>query len=323
MPSLVILGASGFLGRAMIAHRYHSFPVKAIARSIPSDADLHPEGVTWYQADFLHPHALDHVLENDDIVINLAYLKEASDMEHIRMINNIIGSCLQKDVSRLIHCSTAVVVGASKDAYVNEETRCLPVTQYEKSKYYLERCVLEAGASGLDVAILRPTAIVGPNGQNLVKLADSLINGNRVVNYFRACLFGRRNMHLVPVRNVVAAMLYLASEEDLLNGNIYIISSEDSVNNFISVESILLKSLGLCPRKVPILPIPFLFLSMFLKLKGSSESNVGKVYDSSKLLATNFTPVDSITDAVSEFGKNFLKKNATKVTYYDNKQISI
>lgn len=308
MPSLVILGATGFLGRVMLTHRDHSFPVKAIARSIPSDLDLHPEGVTWYQADFLQPHSLDHVLENGDIVVNLAYLKGANDTEHLRMINHIIGSCLQKGVRRLIHCSTAVVVGDSKDAYVTEETMCYPVTQYERTKYHLEQCVLKAGTRGLDVAILRPTAIVGPNGQNLIQLAHSLLNGNRMVNYFRACLFGRRNMYLVPVKNVAAAMFHLASEEDFLNGNIYIISSEDAVNNFISVESILLKSLGLPPRKVPVLPIPFLFLSMLLKLKGRSESNVEKIYDSSKLLATNFTPVDSITEAVSEFGKNFLKK---------------
>jgi len=322
MPSLVILGASGFLGRAMIALRNHSFSVKAVARRIPSDIDIHIEGVTWYKADLLLSSSLDHVLENGDIVINLAYLKSENDADHLCMINNIINSCLQNNVRRLIHCSTAVVAGKTKESWVDEETVCFPVTPYERIKLNLEQCVLDATLMGLDVAILRPTAIVGPNGRNLIKLANSLINGSRLVNYFRASLFGRRKMHLVPVSSVAAAMVHLASSKVLLNGNIYIISSDDPLNNFISVESILLNSLGLQPRKIPILPFPFLFLSILLKLKGCSDSTVGKVYDSTKLHATNFTAVDSLSETIKEFGENFMAQKmdraVTKIVRMSN-----
>jgi nucleoside-diphosphate-sugar epimerase len=195
---------------------------------------------------------------------------------------------------------------------VTESAGGNPLTEYEKTKWLVEQHAISATAKGLDVAILRPTAIVGPGGQNLVGLASSLLDGNPVANYFRASLFGRRAMHLVPVRNVAAAVLHLAGLPHPLGGNIYQVSADDEPgNDFRSIEAMLSKCLGVRPRAIPLLPLPPQMLALLLRLLGRSDSDPHRCYDSGKLLATGYRPVDSVPDAVGEFAAKFRQQRET------------
>ncbi|MDP1604353.1 MAG: NAD(P)-dependent oxidoreductase [Legionella sp.] len=305
MASLVILGASGFVGRAIIGQKKNT-PIKAVARRKPSDRDLHADNITWFAADLSASHSLDTVLEPEDIVINTAYLKTGNDEDNLRLISNIIESCHRQGVKRLVHCSTAMVAGTTKSVCIDETVPCIPYTPYEQNKYAIEELLLNASGT-LEVVIVRPTAIVGAGGKNLVKLAESLLRGNPLINYARASLFGKRNMHLVSVHHVASAILHLAEHDDCKNGSIYYISADnDPKNNFLSVEKFLSEALGLKPRKIPVLPVPSLFLSFLLKLKGRSESSLARIYDSKKLVATDFIAIDTVYDAVNEFGKSVL-----------------
>ena len=119
-------------------------------------------------------------------------------------------------------------------------------------------------------------------------------------------------MHLVPVRNVAAALLHLAQLPLPLSGNIYHVSSDDDPdNNFMSIERVLMRSLGLEPRKVPLLPVPIQVLALLLKLLGRSATDVARGYDSQKLLDTGFIPVDSVVNAVREFGEAIRGRDVT------------
>lgn len=308
MPSLVVLGASGFLGKVVIEQASFSFFIKAVARQLPLHKELYPNKVCWYEANLLEPNSLDNILGPGDVVINLAYMNSVRAQDNFCLINNIINSCIKNNVKKLIHISTANVVGITNNPNVNELTSCQPLTPYEQVKYEIEHQVLGATVKGLDVNILRPTAIVGADGENLKKLANSLVNGNKFVNYLRACFFGKRKMHLVSVRTVAAAVLHLGIRHDLQSGSIYFVSADDdSLNNFLSVEEILIKTLNLPPRRFPVFIFPRICLSILLKLKRKSESVV-RVYDSTKLLATNFTPNHTLSAAINEFATQWSKK---------------
>jgi nucleoside-diphosphate-sugar epimerase len=312
VPSLVILGADGFLGRSLIAEGNFSVPVKAFARICPTEMELTPGDVTWHEANLLEPRSLDKVLDYGDIVCNLAYMPDAGEALNFAMIDNVIEACLRSRASRFVHCSTAVVAGAARTAQITETTTCVPISCYEKTKLSLEHRVLSAVPRGLDVGIIRPTAIVGPGGQNLRVLATSLLNGNWVANYLRASLFRVRPMHLVPVRNVTAALLHLVEMRIPLQGNIYQVSADyDPDNRFANVERILLQSLGLPPRKLPLIPFPAIFVPISLRLLRRSETSVCRVYDSTKLFDSGFKAVDSVANAVYEFGESVgkIKRN--------------
>jgi nucleoside-diphosphate-sugar epimerase len=304
MPKMVVLGASGFLGRVLTtaAQAGSSVPITAVGRSVPADAGSIGERVTWTVADLLDPASLHGTLAANDIVINLAYVPGPHHADNIRLIDNVVRACLDAGVARLVHCSTAVVAGAARTSPITETTTCEPVTPYEQTKWAVEQHVLAASAGGLDVGILRPTAIVGAGGQNLLKLANALRDGNPIGNYCRASVFGRRPMNLVPVRNVAAALLHLATPPAALDGNVYIVSSDsDPDNSFRRVEEILLGALGLAPRRVALVPVPSFVRSLVLRSRGRHAAHAQRVYASDKLHATKFEPIDSVATAVREF----------------------
>jgi nucleoside-diphosphate-sugar epimerase len=313
MPSLVILGANGFLGKSVIEHCRGVLPIKAIVRT-RSAGMVSDENVTWFDADLIIPHSLDAILQEDDIVINLTYIPTNSQKNNLILIDNVIDSCIKYSVKRLIHCSTANVVGTVKSAQIDESVTCNPVTEYEKVKFNLEQHILNRTHAGLDVIILRPSAIVGPGGKNLVKLAESLLNGKKLINYLRASLFRNRKMHLVSVNNVSAAILHVANLKNIVSGSVYFVTSDEDVqNNFLSIEKLLCQALGLKQRNIPLLPIPSFVLSLILRIKGSSGSDLFQIYKSDKLGNTNFNPVDSLQNAVVQFSKHYIDENG-KVT---------
>ncbi len=312
MSSLVILGSNGFLGKALLCNNNLLKPVKAIVRSIPTNVDIHQEKVTWIEADLMDPSSLIGVLSEGDIVINLAYIQDSDKFKNMTLIDNIIEACIYTKVSRLVHCSTAVVVGDITINRVNELSTCSPVTPYEQTKLALEKRVISASLRGLDVGILRPTAIVGCDGKNLLKLAHSLMHGNQFSNYLKTCVLGKMPMHLVPVRNVVAALLHLALSTKQLDGNIFIVSADEDVdNNFQRVEEILLDELGLNCTKFPYIILPRILQSLLFKFMNRNDINMNRTYDSKKLSDYGFEPIDSVNEAVRQFAHSIKQDNLT------------
>ncbi len=305
MPSLVVLGAGGFLGRTLLAEPNLPPGVKAVARTLPNRSYDGARRLSWVAADLTSPGSLDSVIESGDTVVNLAYMPDAGEEANLRLIDSALESAVKKEAERFLHCSTAMVAGAVKAALVDENVACEPVTSYERAKLAVERRVLDAHRGSLEVRIIRPTAIVGPGGQNLLKLANSILCGNRLVNYGRASLFGRRQMHLVSARDVSAAILHLAELPGRLGGSVYIVASDlDPENNFASVERILAEALGRGARSVTPFPVPRQILPLILKAVGKSDADPARVYSSRKLADTGFRPVEPIQTAVRRFAES-------------------
>lgn len=300
-PSLVVVGASGFLGRAVLGDPRRRQPAKAIARSIPEDRHGFGPDVTWHRADFTSAGSLGGIIASGDTVVNLVYDRHGTASDNLRLVDALIGAAASRGVRRLIHCSTAVVAGDAPESTITEATPCRPRTSYERTKLAVEARVLEAG-DHVDTAIVRPTAILGPGGMNLLKLANALRSGSMIANHARAVLFGRRPMHLVPARTVAGAILHLAAIERPLAGQTFIVAADDDAdNNYASVERHLREALGIAPRPAIAVSVPAPVLSAALRALGRAEADVKRVYDASRLRATGFSDRTRISDAVREF----------------------
>jgi len=302
MTSIVILGASSFIAKALINAGPYQLPIKAVARIIPVDQECYKQ-VEWLQADLLNPLSLDKVFAEGDLVINLVYMQGSTSERNHQMVKNLIQACMKSKVSRLVHCSTALVVGATTVSDISESTPCLPLTDYEVTKYGLEKLILSDLHNGLDVAVLRPTAVVGVGSKNLVKLSDQLINSSKITNYFRSSLFGNRPMHLVPVQMVSEALVHLIFSPNPLSKQVYIVAADsDADNNFKKVEGLLRKALGMEQRKIPLLPLPQCFLRSLLRLLGRTDFRLSRNYRTDKLKSTGFQTESSVGGAVMSFG---------------------
>jgi nucleoside-diphosphate-sugar epimerase len=307
VSALVLTGASSFLGRALLAALpaglfselrlliHHQLPEQLPAGS----------RVMSIAADLLKPDTLRELVAPGSTVIHLAYLAPPHrDEENVSAAHNLIAACRDARIRRLVHCSTAVVAGNVPDDVITEETACHPRTEYERVKYRIEQEMRDAAAGRYEITILRPTLVFGPGGRNLAALAERIWSGNSVINFAYSALQSRRRMNLVSVRNVVAALRFLAAAERRVDRQTYIISDDhEPSNNFHDVERILGHEFG--RERGWRAAMPPIVLAAALKAKGRSNSNPGRIYSDDKLKGAGFAKPWPFGAALAEYARWF------------------
>ncbi len=307
VTTLVVIGASGFIGE-------HLLNVLADQKDLELRVLVHRyrtknhDNLNFIEGDLLRPDSLDLLLRKNCTVINLAYLAQ----DNLAAMTNLAMACAKNQVARLIHCSTAVVAGRARSDCVAESTSPVPITEYEKTKLRIEEILLERALGKFEISILRPTAVFGPGGKNLIKLANELMTANFLANYLRSCLFNRRSMNLVCVENVVAALIFLSGAKNV-DREIFIISDDDSsINNYRDIENRLITYFGK-PYPVPRLFVPEFVLSALLRLAGKSSTRPSIKYNAHKLEAWGFKKPQNLevgVDTFAEYYKNLVSHNA-------------
>jgi nucleoside-diphosphate-sugar epimerase len=252
--------------------------------------------------DLLVPATLEKLVEPGSLVINLSYLAAHTRAENLAAMENLVDACIRGGAGRLVHCSTAVVAGKTGPGLVDEQTPCRPVSEYEKTKLVIEEVLLRRARGYFPVAILRPTAVFGPGGRNLLKLADGLCLGKGLGNYLKACLFNRRRMNLVCLDNVVAALIFLADSGPETAGQAFIIADDDSpLNNYRDLEAILRKKLAVAPYPLPIIPLPAGILRTLLNLAGRPTADPEVSYSCAKIAALGFERPCALAEGIEQF----------------------
>ncbi|MFZ3231138.1 MAG: NAD(P)-dependent oxidoreductase [Pseudobdellovibrio sp.] len=306
MPIICIIGATGFIGSHLINYfnQYTNYRVKSLTRK---NKQLSTQNITWVEGDILKPSTLVNFIEENSIVINLAYLP---GQDNINAISDLALVCSKKKISRFIHISTASVVGRTQENIVTESTFCNPVSAYEKEKLLIETTLLNHSINNFSLSILRPTAVFGPGGKNLLKMFRQLSEGHLLLAYLRSCVFRDRSLNLVYVENVVAAIIFLMSAKNT-NQQIFIVSDDHSQsNNYNAVETKFLRALN---KKYffPRFFLPEKLLSLVLRILGKSNANPHLKYSDSKLINLGFTKEYSL-DSGLEFFIRWLLNKASK-----------
>lgn len=265
--------------------------IKVLSRSPQRDkaAGIFPEGVEIVEGNLSDPTTFSTLCEPGCTVIHLAYLWGAGEEQNLISVRNLITVCKAVGVRRLLHLSTAMVTGRTRSDRISELDACRPRSEYATTKLKIEQMIVEAQECNFDTVVLRPTAVFGPGGENLKKLAQDLIAGKRVRNYLKSCLFGYRRMNLVHLSNVVASIVFLSSRVEDLNGEIFIVSDADAAaNNFRDTERILMRGLSIKDYNFPLLRFPQVVLTLFLACLGKDNINPRADYFSDKLMKLGY-----------------------------------
>ena len=316
--ALAVTGGAGALGRHFLraAVTHTDLMLRVLEHRTAVAADLPASRVTRVRGSLLDEASLDRWLCPGAAVVHLAWSSAMTRGQHLQSVNALAAAAARHKVVRFVHCSTAVVAGRAKAAVVNEDTPCEPAGAYEVSKYEIEGAMESAARGKFPLVIVRPTAIFGPGLANLVSLVESLRSGRALVNYARSCVFGRRNLHLVPVETVSAAILFTAlrrdGHRDVDRPVRYIVSAdEEPANNFMAVEAAIRNRLALrtvTPRVI----LPPVLLRLLLRATGRSDSDPYRIYDGSRLRRAGFVPPVALSDALDRYA----------ATYVDNEQRS-
>ncbi len=310
-PVYAITGGASFIGRHLVRHllTFPDIEIRLLIHHHRLDLPEEYPGLKLITGDLREPETLEGFLQPDCAVINLAFIGGASEQYNLEAISNLADACRKADIRRMVHCSTAVVAGRVSDDVITEETECKPDHGYELTKFRMEKLITEKARGQFDLAVLRPTAVFGPGGKNLLKLANDLSSGNRILNYLKSCLFDRRRMNLVSVDHVVAALIFLSSAEQKMEGDIYIVSDDDHpLNNYRGVEQYLIRALGCRDYSLPRIPLPSALLATVLRLAGRSNSNPSRIYHMGNLMDAGFEKKGSFEGGLALFAEWYGKQ---------------
>jgi nucleoside-diphosphate-sugar epimerase len=312
--TIAITGATGFIGIRLVSEllREGGFEIRVLTRD--KQRDLHNgtfgQGVNVFEGDIGDSASLEGFLVPGCTVINLVYLWDAGEARNLSCTHNLLSECKQAKIERLIHCSTAAVIGRVRAELINEKTFCQPVTEYGITKLKIEHEIVESAKGYFDAVILRPTSVFGINGEPLKKLADDLSCASHWKNYLKSCLFGKRRMNLVHVDNVVAALIFLIRYDAPFAGDVFIVSDDDdSTNNFVDVEELLLDKFGGGGYSLSRLPIPLIVLQFALLLLGRNSVNPSCNFAPSKLRGLGFKPKVSLHEGLVEYASWYRAKH--------------
>jgi nucleoside-diphosphate-sugar epimerase len=158
---VAVTGATGFIGRVLCARlRADGYAVSALVRNPALAADLAASGVTLVPGDLDDGNALRALLDNCDVVIQLAGAvrgnsQQSFDHTNVRGTQNLLEAlATRQELPALLLVSSLAA-------------REPGLSWYSRSKYQAEQC-LHDGPADLDWAIIRPPAVYGPGDKEML-----------------------------------------------------------------------------------------------------------------------------------------------------------
>lgn len=212
---VVVTGASGFIGRSVVA-RLTSEPIAVRAVSYAHPDQLAAVGAEHVSGDLREPGFADIITSDADIVIHLAGLAHVSatadDYQelNVKATARLAEAAAKNKVRGFMFASTVSVYGAYHNDVVTEERRCKPVTDYGRSKLQAENVISELAANvDMSVVVLRLSTAYGAGDPgNVSRLIKS-------VQRFGPIVVGRGTnlKSLTYVDNIAELIVRLAGME--------------------------------------------------------------------------------------------------------------
>ena len=300
MRTIAITGATGFVGRALVDEclARGGWSVRVMVRKVAAaEALWGGRGVEIVAGDLRDAEALDRFLVPGATLVHLAYL-QGGRSPNLEAMRQLAAASRRAGVRRIVHCSTAAVIGPGAAGRIDENVTPDPRGAYQSAKLALEHDVRGLVADWAELAILRPTEIIGPRGQGLRSMIERLRAGRSVRSDLRGMIFGARRFNYVCIRNVVAGLLLLAEVPLDRCGEVYYMSDDDDPeNNYAAVEERILQAIGRSRSARPALPLWLLSLAFRLF---PHRAPPDRRYSTSKIRRLGYEPVTTLADTIEQ-----------------------
>ncbi len=219
---VLVLGASGLIGRATIRHLQQSgmAPVAGVRRPAPQFVTA---GIECHQVEATDPQSVAAAIGNVSHVINCV-MGPADTM--IAATRNVCDAVSKAGISRLIHLSSCAVYGTATGVIGESTPLGSGVDGYGSAKITCETVVQDFASKGMAVVTLRPSCVYGPGSDLWTRRIGRLLAAHRIGDLGPA---GDGRCNLVYVDDV-AATVVSALSRPVASGAIFNLSDPEPLS---------------------------------------------------------------------------------------------
>lgn len=230
MSTVLVTGASGFIGRACLPLLTEAgWTVTAVSRQVP---DWAPKEIRWLTGDLLQPGTADALVAavKPSAILHLAWNATPGEFwttrDNVRWLQaslELLEAGVAQGVRRLVAAGSVAEYGTTAGACDEQFTPCAPDTLYGVCKDALRRVWLDgAGRADLSAAWGRIFHPYGPH-EPPVKLIPSVIQA-LLASTTIATTDGRQQRDFLHVTDVAAAFVALLGSD--LTGTVNVASGQ-------------------------------------------------------------------------------------------------
>lgn len=284
MAKILVLGATGFLGRHLIKRLKDNQVTYLIRRN---SKNTHIKGKNLTYGDVANLDDLIKASKGQDIIINLSTPNTQNDKINKKVIvdgaKNIISAAKKNKIKKIIHLSSAAIYRKNKDSYGESKK--------EADELFLN--------SGLNTVILRPTMIYGRGGYAAEKLFASVI---KIPFFVLVAGNGKNKIQPIYVNDAVSAIISSINFEP--NG----VKSFALGGGYpIGYDEFVKKILNAIHKKKTIIHIPAILIIWLAKTLNIFFKN----------LAFNETTIKRMIEEIDIDNEKTLRELKIKITDYD------
>ncbi len=182
-----ITGASGFIGAHLaeeLIRRKWQVGALVHKQNLPG-----PKRFRTFHGDIKEAAALKDMFRGTDVLFHLAAALGGSRIEkkeyfkiNAEGTENVLKAAQEAGIQRVIHFSSAGVLGSIKENHAVEEDYPLsPQDVYDRTKLEGERIALRYAKEGSDVVVVRPGWTFGPYDRRTFKLIKAIATGRFIL----------------------------------------------------------------------------------------------------------------------------------------------
>jgi nucleoside-diphosphate-sugar epimerase len=220
--SILIVGASGFVGKNLVLQYTQSRNVSILVRP-SSNIELFKNNprVKILYGDLAENEGIVEAIKDIDVVIHCAARTMGRSYWEFYRTNtegtaHLIDAMLKRNVRKMIYISSHAACGpCSSNTPINEYDAKKPITFYGRTKNLAENLV---ASSGLDYTIIRPVSVYGPHDKEILTYVKLLDQGICPV-----VGFGTKYLNLIYVDDLVDLIIKTV-ERDHFPGKTYFVN---------------------------------------------------------------------------------------------------
>lgn len=303
---ILLTGATGFIGKHILDSLYKEHEMTVIIRDIKNKFFYDEKGIRVVLGDLTDPEIYKKVPADIDLICHAAGILGKWEINpgiyyevNVKGTDNLLNACLNRKIKRIIHISSAGVLGSSDRAMLNEQSVYNPKSIYEATKAEAEKHVLKFSQdNNIYLAILRPEFVYGEGNFHILGLFKAI----KEQKFF---LIGDGNALLHPtyIGDLAQALNLIINSEK--SSGIYMVAGE----RFLTVREfsgIIAKMLNVAPPK-SVVPYPIAKIAALLSELIARIFNFKPIFTRARLDFFTTNKACSIKLAISDLGYKPIK----------------